>query len=87
MVLALVPPHRMYGNMTRNLVEPVYVGSFHPSANLCTFVPNRQYITLNFAMEQRYLDRVDDIVTLLEHTEQREVLPAPTPAESQPAID
>jgi len=86
-VLTLVPPHRMYGNMTRNLVEPVYVGSFHPSANLCTFVPNRKYITLNFAMEQRYLDRVDDIVTLLEQTEQREIHAAPALAESQPALD
>ncbi|MDB5621972.1 MAG: hypothetical protein JWR39_535 [Devosia sp.] len=86
-VLTLVPPHRMYGNMTRDLVEPVYVGSFHPSANLCTFVPNRQYITLNFAMEQRYLDRVDDIVTLLEQTEQREIHAAPPPAESQTTLD
>ncbi len=75
-VLTLVPPHRMYGNMTRDLVEPVYVGSFHPSANLCTFVPNREYITLNFAMEQHFLDRVDDIVTLLEATENRDIQPA-----------
>ena len=72
-VLTLVPPHRMYGNMTRNLVEPVYVGSFHPTANLCTFVPNRQYITLNFAMEDRYLQRVKDIETLLETTERRDI--------------
>jgi hypothetical protein len=79
-VLTLVPPHRMYGNMTRNLVEPVYVGSFHPSANLCTFVPNREYITLNFAMEDRYLKRVDDIVALLQTTEQRHIDPAARPA-------
>jgi hypothetical protein len=79
-VLTLVPPHRMYGNMTRNLVEPVYVGSFHPTANLCTFVPNRQYITLNFAMEERYLRRVDDIIPLLETTERRDIAPSNRPA-------
>lgn len=71
-VLTLVPPHRMYGNLTKSLMEPVYVGSFHPSANLCTFVPNREFITLNFAMEASYLQRVDDILTLLESTEARE---------------
>ena len=86
-VLTLVPPHRMYGNMTRDLVEPVYVGSFHPSANLCTFVPNRQFITLNFAMEQRYLDRVDDIAALLQATEQRQIPPASTPTESLVSLD
>ena len=72
-VLTLVPPHRMYGNMTKSLVEPVYVGSFHPSANLCTFVPAREYVTFNFAMEQRFLDRVDDVLSLLEATEKREI--------------
>ncbi len=75
-VLTLVPPHRMYGNMTKSLVEPVYVGSFHPSANLCTFVPAREYVTFNFAMEQRFLDRVDDVLKLLETTEQRDIQPA-----------
>ena len=73
-VLTLVPPHRMYGNLTKSLMEPVYVGSFHPSANLCTFVPNREFITLNFAMEDTYLQRVDDILTLLETTEAREAV-------------
>jgi hypothetical protein len=80
-VLTLVPPHRMYGNMTRNLVEPVYVGSFHPSANLCTFVPGRKYVTFNFAMETRYLKRVDDIMTLLETTEKLDI---PAPAKAAP---
>lgn len=75
-VLTLVPPHRMYGNMTKSLVEPVYVGSFHPSANLCTFVPAREYVTFNFAMEQRFLDRVDDVLTLLETTEARDIAPS-----------
>ena len=70
-VLTLVPPHRMYGNLTRGLMEPVFVGSFHPSANLCTFVPNREFITLNFAMEATYLQRVDDILHLLKTTEAR----------------
>ena len=72
-VLTLVPPHRMYGNMTRNLMEPVYVGSFHPSTNLCTFVPGRKYVTFNFAMETRYLNRVQDIMTLLETTEKLDI--------------
>jgi hypothetical protein len=77
-VLTLVPPHRMYGNMTKSLMEPVYVGSFHPSANLCTFVPAREYVTFNFAMEERFLARVDEVLSLLEATEQREVIPAAT---------
>lgn len=77
-VLTLVPPHRMYGNMTKSLMEPVYVGSFHPSANLCTFVPAREYVTFNFAMEERFLKRVDDVLALLESTERRDIAPAAT---------
>jgi len=79
-VLTLVPPHRMYGNMTRSLTEPVYVGSFHPSSNLCTFVPGREFVTFNFAMEQKYLDRADGILELLSQIEARDIAPAPSPA-------
>lgn len=74
-VLTLVPPHRTYGSMTHGLVEPLYCGAWHPEVNICTFCPGRDYVTLNFSLEQRHLANVDKIVTLLEEVEAREVTP------------
>ena len=45
-VLTLVPPHRTYGPMTHGMVEPIYCGAWHPAANICTFCPGREYVTL-----------------------------------------
>ena len=74
-VLTLVPPHRTYGPMTHGLVEPLYCGAWHTAVNICTFCPGRDYVTLNFSMEQRHLANVDKIMRLLEEVETREVTP------------
>jgi hypothetical protein len=76
MALTLVPPHRTYGPMTQGMVEPLYVGAWHPGQNICTFCPGRDYVTLNFSMEQRHIARVDNIMSLLERIEAMD-LPAP----------
>jgi len=65
-VLTLVPPHRMYGNLTRGLKEPVYCGSYHPGTNLCTFCPGRDYVTFNFSMRERHLPNADKVLDILE---------------------
>ena len=74
-VLTLVPPHRTYGPLTHGMVEPLYCGAWHTEVNICTFCPGRQYVTLNFSMEQRHIDHVDKIVNLLAEVENREVGP------------
>jgi hypothetical protein len=68
-VLTLVPPHRTNGPMTQGMIEPIYCGAWHPAANICTFCPGREYITLNFTMEDRHIANVDKIMTLLERVE------------------
>jgi hypothetical protein len=74
-VLTLVPPHRTYGSMTNGLVEPIYCGAWHPAANICTFCPGREYITMNFSMEERLLPQVDNITALLEKIEAMDIAP------------
>lgn len=74
-VLTLVPPHRTYGPMTHGMIEPIYCGAWHSAANICTFCPGREYVTLNFSMEQRHLVNVDKIVALLDEVEARDVGP------------
>ena len=76
MALTLVPPHRTYGPMTRGMIEPLYVGAWHPGQNICTFCPGRDYVTLNFSMEEGHIARVDNIMALLERVEGMD-LPAP----------
>lgn len=65
-VLTLVPPHRMYGNLTAGMMEPIYCGSYHPGSNLCTFVPAREHVTFNFAMRTSHLDHADKVIALLD---------------------
>ncbi|MNL89004.1 hypothetical protein D3C87_2190720 [compost metagenome] len=43
--------------------------------NICTFCPGRDYVTLNFSMEQRHIDNVDKVLNLLEEAERRDVTP------------
>ena len=74
-VLTLVPPHRTYGPMTHGMVEPIYCGAWHPAANICTFCPGREYITLNFTMEDRHIANVDKIITLLDRVEAMDFAP------------
>jgi hypothetical protein len=72
-VLTLVPPHRTYGPMTHGMVEPLYCGAWHSAANICTFCPGREFVTLNFSMEQRHIANVDKILGLLDEVERRDV--------------
>jgi len=76
MALTLVPPHRTHGPMTRGMMEPLYVGAWHPGQNICTFCPGRDYVTLNFSMEESHIARVDNIMRLLEKVEAMELPPA-----------
>ena len=80
LVLTLVPPHRTYGPLTEGVIEPIYCGAWHSAANICTFCPGREYVTLNFSMEQRHIVNVDKIVTLLEKVEAMDIPPATRPA-------
>jgi hypothetical protein len=73
MALTLVPPHRTHGPMTRGMIEPIHVGAWHPGQNICTFCPGRDYVTLNFSMEERHIARVDNIMSLLERVERMEL--------------
>jgi len=70
-----VPPHRSYGPMTHGMIEPLYVGAWHPGQNICTFCPGREYITLNFSMEERHIANVDRIMPLLERIEAMDFAP------------
>ena len=74
--LTLVPPHRTYGAMTNGVIEPIYCGAWHDSMNICTFCPGREYVTLNFAMEQRLIPMVDRITALLERIEGMQIAPS-----------
>ena len=75
-VLTLVPPHRTYGPMTHGMIEPIYCGAWHPAANICTFCPGREYVTLNFSMETRHIANVDKITALLEKVEAMDIAPS-----------
>ena len=74
-VLTLVPPHRTYGPMTHGMVEPIYCGAWHPVANICTFCPGREYVTLNFSMEERHINNVHKITELLDRVETTDFAP------------
>jgi hypothetical protein len=69
MVLTLVPPHRIHGPMTQGMIEPIYCGAFHPSTNICTFCPGREYVTFNLTMEARHIANAERIMPLLEQVE------------------
>ena len=74
-VLTLVPPHRTNGPMTQGMIEPIYCGAWHPAANICTFCPGREYITMNFTMEDRHIANVDKITTPLDRIEAADFAP------------
>lgn len=69
MALTLVPPHHAYGALTEGIMEPIHCGAWHPGQNICTYCPGRDYITMNFSMEQRHINSVDKIMPLLERLE------------------
>jgi len=65
LVLTLVPPHRSTGGLTEWMIEPIYCGAFHQSTNICTFCPGREYMTLNFVVEERHLENIDRVEKLI----------------------
>ena len=81
-VLTLVPPHRAYGALAHHAMEPIYCGAYHPSSNICTYCPGREFLTFSFSMEQRHLGNVDKIETLLLEFEAAEA-----PANARPALE
>ena len=74
--LTLVPPHRAYGPLTKGIMEPIYCGAWHPAQNICTYCPGRQYLTMNFSMDERLLAHVDKIVPLMERIEAMDLAPS-----------
>ena len=74
-VLTLVPPHRTHGPMTNGMIEPLYCGAWHDSMNIATFCPGRDYVTFNFAMEERHIANVGKITELLERIEAMDLVP------------
>jgi hypothetical protein len=83
--LTLVPPHRTYGPVTNGIIEPIYCGAWHPGQNICTYCPGREYITMNFSMEQRHIDNVDKIMPLLERIEAMDIAPSGRVVEDEAA--
>jgi len=64
-VLTLVPPHRLYGNLTLGMLEPIFCGSYHPGTSLCTYVPARKYVSFAYTMPKPRLDRIGSVPDLL----------------------
>jgi hypothetical protein len=58
------------------MIEPIYCGAWHNSMNICTFCPGRDYVTLNFAIEERLIPMVDKIAALLDRIETLDVAPS-----------
>ena len=85
LVLTLVPPHRTYGPLTEGVMEPIYCGAWHSAANICTFCPGREYVTLNFSMEQRHIDNVDKIMSLLQRVEAMDIPTSGRPVHAESA--
>jgi hypothetical protein len=69
LVLTLVPPHRSMGPLTEWMIEPIYCGAFHQSTNICTFCPGREYMTLNFVVEERHLGHIERVEKLIAELE------------------
>ncbi len=70
MSLSLLPPQRLFGRLTKGMIEPIYAGTFHPGINMCVFAPGRHYITFNFSVQNRFLKMIADLPILLDKTEQ-----------------
>ncbi len=70
MSLSLLPPQRLFGRLTKGMIEPIYAGTFHPGINMCVFAPGRHYITFNFSIQNRFLETLADLPILLNKIEQ-----------------
>jgi hypothetical protein len=64
-VLGLIPPHRLTGSLTQDLLEPVYAGAALEGANACVIVPNRQLVTFNFYIQRKLLPRISRLDAIL----------------------
>lgn len=60
-VIGLIPPHRLGGGLTRDLIEPVYAGAALEGANACVVVPNRRMVSFNFYIQEKLLPRVTSL--------------------------
>jgi len=57
------------------MVEPIYCGAFHQSTNICTFCPGREFMTLNFVVEERHIESIDRIERLIVELEGKDLKP------------
>lgn len=64
-VLGLIPPHRLAGDLTAGLTEPVYAGAALAGANACVIVPSRRFVTFNFYLQEALLPHVPRLDALL----------------------
>ena len=64
-VLGLIPPHRLTGDLTAGLTEPVYAGAALAGANACVIVPSRRLVTFNFYLQETLLGHVARLDALL----------------------
>ena len=65
-VFALIPPHRLAGELTEDLLEPVYCGATMPGINGCVVVPGRTMVTFNFYLEEALLPQITRLDRLLD---------------------
>jgi hypothetical protein len=65
-VIGLIPPHRLGGALTGDLLEPVYAGAALEGANACVVVPGRTLVSFNFYIQQKLLPHLDRLDSLLE---------------------
>ena len=64
-VLGLIPPHRLTGDLTAGLAEPVFAGAALAGANACVIVPSRRSVTFNFYLQDALMQYVPRLDTLL----------------------
>jgi hypothetical protein len=57
-VVGLIPPHRLGGGLTRDLLEPVYAGAALEGSNACVIVPGRRQVSFNFYIQEKLLPRL-----------------------------
>jgi len=70
LTLSLVPPQRLGGELTGQMMEPIFCGTFHPGFNMCVFAPGREHMTFNFSLYRRHLAKVEKIKQFLDQLDQ-----------------
>ncbi len=69
--LSLLPPQRLFGRITKGMMEPIYAGTYHPGMNMSVFAPGRTQISFNFSLKKRLLNNVDRIEGLLDEIDKQ----------------